>query len=291
MAYGLQQCLIPDSESRRTAVEDNIADVWGELTGTKSVLTCLSVRTALDIYLSTVSFAAGSEVIMSAVCIKDMAKVVQLHGLVPVVVDLHDENLQIQEDLLLRAFTSRTSLLIVSHIFGVVPPMNGAIAMAQQHSVPVFEDCAECFTGPAGYKGHPESDLTAFSFGTIKVSFLILDDYYFYLYATTLTIDFYVTFGCTIKTSTALGGCVVLCKDSDLRDSVVSKYEQYPTRPVTNIAGRIAKVRMLSSFLSDTIYTFDRRHFYFQYRLRFKYFTISMESSTPSCVQICTAHL
>jgi hypothetical protein len=28
--------------------------------------------------------------------------------------------------------------------------------------------------------------------------FLFLDDYYFYLYATTLTFDFYVTFGWTI---------------------------------------------------------------------------------------------
>ena len=223
MAYGLSQCLIPDTEQRRQEKEEDIADIWGELTGTKSVMSCLSVRSALDVFLSTLDLPVGAEVIMSAVCIKDMVKVVQLHGLVPVAVDLYNDKLSIQENLMQQAFTSKTRLIIVSHIFGVVPPMNGAIEMAKQHDCLIFEDCAECFTGPAGYNGHPESDVTAFSFGTIK-------------------------------TSTALGGSVVLFKDSELRDSVMKKYSQYPTRPVSDIASRLTKYSVLHSVMRPDVY-------------------------------------
>jgi perosamine synthetase len=223
MLYGLQQCVLPDTESRRSAVEDDIADIWGELTSTKSVMTCLSVRTALDVFLSTINLPAGSEVIMSAVCIKDMVKVVQLHGLVPVAVDLHDGKLEIMEDSLKKAFTEKTKVVIISHIFGAVPPMNAAISLAQENNCYVFEDCAECFTGPAGYKGHPQSDITAFSFGTIK-------------------------------TSTALGGSVMLFADSDLRDQVVEKYMQYPTRPVSDIASRLTKYLVLHNVMRPDFY-------------------------------------
>jgi len=218
MLYGLQQCLLPDTKTRRDTVKDDIADIWGELTGTKSIMTGLSVRTGLDVLLTTLDLPSGSEVIMSAVCIKDMMKVVQLHGLVPVAVDLHDTKLEIQKDLLQKAFTSNTKLIIVSHIFGVVPPMNAVVSLARQHKCLVFEDCAECFTGPAGYKGHPESDVTAFSFGTIK-------------------------------TSTALGGAILLYTDVNLRDAVVDKYQQYPTRPVSDIASRLTKYSVLHSIV------------------------------------------
>lgn len=38
------------------------------------------------------------------------------------------------------------------------------------HAVQLIEDCAECFAGPAGYRGHPSSDIVLFSFGSIKTS-------------------------------------------------------------------------------------------------------------------------
>merc|ERR1711871_1423009 len=123
---------------------------------------------------------------------------------------MYSEKLEIQNDTLARAFTDKTKLVIISHIFGVVPPMGATVKLAHQHGCLVFEDCAECYTGSRGYLGHPDSDITAFSFGTIK-------------------------------TATALGGCVALFRDATLRDRVRDVYARSPVRPTRQFAARLLK--------------------------------------------------
>ena len=243
IAYGMQQCLVPDTEARRARIIREIEQVWGEdgemdletdsendddehdeveheggtrngshgrPSTSKSVMVALSVRSSLDALLTVLALPPGTEVVMSAVCIKDMSKIVQLHGLVPVPIDLLSEELQVKENVLRSACSKSTGLIVCSHIWGAIPDMEGVISIAKENGCMVFEDCAECFTGPAGYHGHPESDVTSFSFGTIK-------------------------------TATALGGSVNLFRDADLRDRVCASYARLPFRATTEFSKRLLK--------------------------------------------------
>jgi dTDP-4-amino-4,6-dideoxygalactose transaminase len=56
--------------------------------GSGDALACLSVRSGLDLYLEQIALPHGSEVLMSALTIPDMARVVAKHGLVVVPVDV-----------------------------------------------------------------------------------------------------------------------------------------------------------------------------------------------------------
>lgn len=46
--------------------------------------------------------------------------------------------------------------------------MTPVAGVASRHGLLLWEDCAQVFTGLAGYLGHPESDAAFFSFGVIK---------------------------------------------------------------------------------------------------------------------------
>lgn len=279
IAYGMQQCLVPDTAARRASVLRGIAQAWGEQAwsdeeegygedfdsdsdlddedekdggpsvsqslrttsssasataasasavanargASKFVMVALSVRSSLDALLTVLGLPAGTEVVMSAVCIKDMSKIVQLHGCVPVPVDLLSGELQVKEDVLRSACSAQTGLIVCSHIWGAIPDMSGVIAIARENGCLVFEDCAECFTGPRGYRGHPESDVTSFSFGTIK-------------------------------TATALGGAVNLFRDAGLRDRVRASYARLPFRATREYSKRLIKYGGAHSIMRPDIW-------------------------------------
>lgn len=78
-----------------------------------------------------------------------------------------------------------TRLVVVAHLFGSRAPLDEVVSLARQHNLMVVEDAAEAFVGHS-YKGHDDVDISLFSFGTIK-------------------------------TATALGGCVARVKNSVTR--------------------------------------------------------------------------
>src|SRR5687768_1802064 len=54
-------------------------------------LACLSVRTGLDLLLQALALPRGSEVLVSAITIRDMVRILEHHGLVPVPLDVDPE--------------------------------------------------------------------------------------------------------------------------------------------------------------------------------------------------------
>ena len=163
--YGIYSCT--KTESEREYLEKRIERRFEDGNGVHNSMVTLSVRTGFDLLLRSLNLPKGSEVICSAVTIKDMIKIIQLHGLVPVPVDLMSDTLEMRVDLLKEAITPKTKLIMVAHIFGSIVPLDGVIEAAG--SIPVIEDCAEAFVGPK-YIGHPGAYAVAFSFGTIKTA-------------------------------------------------------------------------------------------------------------------------
>ncbi|XP_077994381.1 uncharacterized protein LOC144448102 [Glandiceps talaboti] len=67
----LRQCVSP-TETREQLTE-SLQQLWMTEQNSNHVLPCLCVRTALDLYFRIMKYPPGSEVIMSAINIPDMA--------------------------------------------------------------------------------------------------------------------------------------------------------------------------------------------------------------------------
>src|SRR4051794_3924978 len=106
LAFGLFQIVAARSRPTEQAV---VGDDWVPPQG---VVLALSVRSGFDLLLTALDLPAGSEVIMSAVTIPDMARIVQHHRLTPVPVDVHGRTLQPVTEDLERSITPRTRAIL-----------------------------------------------------------------------------------------------------------------------------------------------------------------------------------
>jgi len=129
----------------------------------------LSVRTAFDLYLQAANFPIGSEIIMTCINIPDMATVARHHGLVVVPVNVDFDNLAPKLEEIEASITEKTRAIMVSYVYGVNYDIDQIIQLAKKHNLTLLEDLAETFSG-TDYNGHPEADLSLFSFGTIKIN-------------------------------------------------------------------------------------------------------------------------
>lgn len=157
---------------------------------------CLSVRTGFDLLLDQLQLPAGSEVLMSAVTIQDMARIVEQHGLVPIPIDLDPATMAPITKDIQAAITPQTKAILIAHLFGGIIAFTPYVEIAKQHDLMLIEDCAQAFDGDE-YRGHPGSDVVMFSFGPIK-------------------------------TSTALGGAILSVRDSELLTKMRQQNSKYP---------------------------------------------------------------
>ena len=68
-----------------------------------------------------------------------------------------------------RCIGSRTRALVLAHLFGTRIDLEPALEFARRRGIAVVEDCAQAYAGP-GWTGHPEADLSLFSFGPMKTA-------------------------------------------------------------------------------------------------------------------------
>lgn len=151
----------------RKAMIQEIKSMWTIPANPNPVLPLLSVRTGFDLFLRVMNFPPGSEVIMSAMNIPDMVRIVQHHKLHIVPLDISIDTAAPKVDLLPQLVSSRTVAIVIAHLYGKWSPMDEIVSFAKEHDLYVVEDCAECFCG-FDRLGHPETDVTLFSFGVIK---------------------------------------------------------------------------------------------------------------------------
>lgn len=132
-------------------------------------IVCLSVRSALELYLEVLALPRGSEVLVSALTIPDMVRVLEHHGLVAVPVDVDPRTLAPRPEAWRAAATPRTRLALAAHLFGTRTDLGELFALARERGWRVLEDHAQSFTG-AEFKGDPRADVSLFSFGPIKTA-------------------------------------------------------------------------------------------------------------------------
>lgn len=192
LAAGAWGCLIPGSRSSLTR---RVEGYWGDGRGT---VAAYSVRSGFDLMIQALELETDDEVIFSALNVKGMIKIARRSGLTPVPLDLDIAHFGPSVEQLERAITPRSKVLVVAHLFGTLLELDAFIACARRHGLLVVEDCAQAFDGRA-FSGHPDADLSMFSFGPLK-------------------------------TSTSLGGALIRVKDAELRDKMRAIQAEYPVQ-------------------------------------------------------------
>ncbi|XP_002739173.1 uncharacterized protein LOC100367139 [Saccoglossus kowalevskii] len=192
---------------------------WTRPENPNYVLPCLCVRSGFDLYLRVMKYPPGSEIIMSAISIPDMAVIIKHHGLRPVPIDVCAETLGPKVDVLESLITEKTVAVLVAHIYGKWFKMEDIIRISHLHKLHVLEDCAEGFHGLQNV-GHPESDLAFFSFGVIKVS-------------------------------SAFGGGIVKIRDAKLYNSMREFHALYPMQSDSEYLKKVAKYALVLTVSND----------------------------------------
>ena len=161
--FAVGACLSPPP------IQDVFARVERLWSAQDDSLACLTVRSAFDLYLRAQRWEAGSEIVFSALTVPDMPRIARHHGLRPVPLDIDPATAAWDDSALERCIGSRTRALVLAHLFGTRIDLDPAIEIARRRGIAVVEDCAQAYAGP-DWTGHPESDLSLFSFGPMKTA-------------------------------------------------------------------------------------------------------------------------
>jgi dTDP-4-amino-4,6-dideoxygalactose transaminase len=166
LGAALAFCLRPGW--KRRLLESDLERLWSDK---NDAVAALSVRTAFDAWLTAINLPRGSEVIASGINIPDMARILEHHDLKIVPLDLNLQTLEIRADELQEAITPKTRIVLVAHLFGARMEMDPIFEITDQYpQILVAEDCAQAFSGTDDYRGHDKSDISLFSFGSIKTA-------------------------------------------------------------------------------------------------------------------------
>ena len=143
----------------------DIENLWPE----ENVIVGLSVRTIFDTILTQQKFEDGSEVVMSGITIPDMVEIVEAHGLKIVPVDLDMDSLQVNRDAITSALSKKTVMVVAAHLFGSRMDMTPIYdSLYERPDILIVEDCAQAFDGIGKYTKQSRTDISMFSFGSIK---------------------------------------------------------------------------------------------------------------------------
>jgi perosamine synthetase len=214
LAAALAACLLPP-DGGQTA--DRLRAFWPQ---GRRTLVALNVRSGLDLFLQAVALPVGSEVVASAVTHPDMIAILQNHGLKVLPADLDVAAAAPRFETLLGAIGPGTKAVMVAHLFGARAPMDPIAALCRERGLLLIEDCAQCYDGE--YFGHPEADVSLFSFGPLK-------------------------------TATALGGALLCVRDGALHGRMQAILDAYPLQGRREFARRIVKYGLFHWILSSRL--------------------------------------
>jgi dTDP-4-amino-4,6-dideoxygalactose transaminase len=115
-----------------------------EITSCKNILMTTSCTHALEMSAILCDIHPGDEVIMSSFTFVSTANAFVLRGAKIIFVDIKSEDMNINENLIQAAITSKTKIIVVMHYAGVACNMNKILEIASQYKLKVIEDAAQC---------------------------------------------------------------------------------------------------------------------------------------------------
>ena len=115
-------------------------------TKTKYAIGLNSGTDALYLSLRALGIGPGDEVItVSWTFVATIATIAQT-GATPILIDVHEDNYLMNPDLIERAITKKTKVIIPVHFNGIMCDMDRILDIAQKHGLGVIEDSAQAFS-------------------------------------------------------------------------------------------------------------------------------------------------
>jgi dTDP-4-amino-4,6-dideoxygalactose transaminase len=120
-------------------------------TGAHKALLTHSCTAALEMSAMLLELSPGDEVIMPSFTFVSTANAFVLHGATPVFVDIRADTLNIDEQLIEKAITTKTKAICVVHYAGVSCEMDEILQIASRYGLKIVEDAAQGIM--SSYKG------------------------------------------------------------------------------------------------------------------------------------------
>lgn len=114
-----------------------------ETTGCQKAILVPSGTAALEMMMILAQIGPGDEVIMPSFTFSSTANAVVLRGATPVFIDIRPDTLNMDENLIEAAVTSRTKAILPVHYAGVGCEMDTIMRIAGKHHLLVLEDAAQ----------------------------------------------------------------------------------------------------------------------------------------------------
>lgn len=133
------------------------------------VLLTTSGTSALEMAAILLDIKDGDEVIMPSYTFVSTADAFVMVGAKVIFVDVNPKTMNIDENEIEKAITSKTKAIVVVHYAGISPDMDKIMKIAKEHNLKVVEDAAQGFM--AKYKGQylgTIGDLGCYSFHETK---------------------------------------------------------------------------------------------------------------------------
>jgi len=97
--------------------------------------------------LRAMKIGAGDEVIVPSLTFISSANVICHVGAKPVFVDVEKDTGLLDAELVKKAITPRTKLIMPVHMYGAMCDMNALHEISEKHNIPLMEDAAHCVEG------------------------------------------------------------------------------------------------------------------------------------------------
>jgi len=124
-----------------------------EQIGARFAVSAISATALLHLYLVALGIGPGDEVITPSLTWVSTPNLITLVGATPVFVDVERDNLMTTAELIERAITPRTKLIIPVHFAGAPLDLDPIRQLARARSIPLVEDAAHALG--CDYRGVP----------------------------------------------------------------------------------------------------------------------------------------
>lgn len=143
----------------------NFEESLAEYLGVNHVIGCANGTDALQIALMALELQPGDEVIVPAFTYVATAEVIGVLGLTPVMIDVDPNTFNITKEIVEKAITDKTKVIVPVHLFGQTCDMEPIVELAKTNDIKIIEDTAQAIGAQVSKKNGIQ--LKAGTFGDI----------------------------------------------------------------------------------------------------------------------------
>jgi dTDP-4-amino-4,6-dideoxygalactose transaminase len=118
---------------------------FAEMMGVESSFACASGSAAVHVAVAAIDPEPGDEIITTSITDMGALTPIVFQGAIPVFADVDPVTCNVTAETIAERVSERTKAIIVTHLFGSPCDMTAIMELADAHSIPVIEDCAQAY--------------------------------------------------------------------------------------------------------------------------------------------------